>query len=241
MKAFSACFVILALFASASAQTLPASVPTTQPGVGNLPHIQVDVKNKTVRMECEALNITGTLEFLCCVKGPNEYESVLRSEVRPSHLHLALLMIGLKPGAPIRYDEQEKKWLPPTGPALKMSIEYQKDGKTITIPAERTMREIKTKKPMPDVTWVFSGSKIMPGERYAADSTGYLVSVVNFELTPVDFPVLESNANETLLWETDPDVCPPTDTKVTLIIEPADKLKPPPATTAPKTVPAQGE
>ncbi len=178
-------------------------------------------------MDCESLNITGPLEFLCCVRGTNEYESVLRSDVKPSHLHLALLMLGLQPGHPIRYDEKTDQWLPPTGPALKMKLEFEKDGKMVTIPANESMRDIKTKKPMPPVTWVFSGSKILPDRRYAGDLTGYLVSVVNFELTPVDFPALESNANETLVWETNSEVMPPRGSKVTLIIQPAEKTEAP--------------
>jgi hypothetical protein len=236
MRNLIACFTMLICLRVASAQTAPATAPATQKA-GRLPHLDVDLKTKTVRMECESINIFGPLEFLVCGTGKNEYESVLRSDARPSHLHLALLMIGLQPGHPIEYDETAKKWLAPSGPALKMSMEFEKDGRTVTIPAEQSMRAMKTKKPMPEVTWVFTGSKIMPDKRYAADATGYLVSVVNFELTPIDFPELESNSNDTLLWETNPDVVPPTGTKVTLIIQPSDKLKPPPPTTAPKTPP----
>ncbi len=233
MRIVFAFFAMLVCIGAACAQSAPASAPATR-GAGRLPHLEVDVKGKTVRMECESINIFGPLEFLVCGTGKNEYESVLRSDARPSHLHLALLMIGLQPGRPIEYDETEKKWLAPTGPALTMSIEFMKDGKIVTIPAEQSMRAMKTKEAMPEVTWVFTGSKIMADKRYAADATGYLVSVVNFELTPIDFPELESNANETLLYETNPDAVPPTGTKVTLIIKPSEKLKPPPRTTAPR-------
>ena len=217
---------------------MPATAPSTQGAKGKLPFLDVDVKKRTVRMECESLNITGPLEFLVCGTGKNEYESVLRSSARPSHLHLALIMIGLEPGKPIRYDEAKKEWLPPTGPPLKMTLEFEKDGKPVTLAATKTLRAMKDKRPMPDATWVFTGSKIMPEKKYAADVTGYLVSIVNFELTPIDFPALESNANETLLWETNNQVLPPTGTKVTLVIQPAEKVVAPPATTAPKGGPA---
>ena len=48
----------------------------------------------------------------------------------------------------------------------------------------------------------------MPDGKYAADLTGSVVSIVNFDLTMIDVPELASNANETLEWEFNPDVCP---------------------------------
>jgi hypothetical protein len=83
------------------------------------------------------------------------------------------------------------------------------------------MRDVKTKKTMPPLTWVFAGSRQMEDGSYAADTTGYTISVVNFDLTLIDIPQLASNANETLEWERNPELAPPAGTKVTLVIEPA--------------------
>src|SRR5438552_2686105 len=80
-----------------------ADPPATQPGDGKMPHLQVDVKRKQVRVECESCNANQDvgLEFFCVAAGTNEYEAVLSSKVKASHLHLALLMIGLEPGEPV--------------------------------------------------------------------------------------------------------------------------------------------
>lgn len=205
-------------------------------GVGTLPHLQVDVNKKQIRVECQALDIEAPLEFLCVVTGTNEHEALLRSDVKPSHLHTAMLMLGLKPGLPVRYSEVAKKWLPPHGPPLHIFLEYQKDGTAVRLPANRWMRNVKTHKSMPALTWIFAGSRVMDDGAYAADVTGYLVSVVNFELTVIDIPDLASNANETLEWERDPAVAPKAGTPVTLVIEPAganeSATQPPPPTTA---------
>ena len=72
------------------------------------------------------------------------------------------------------------------------------------------MRSVKGKKEPPSFSWVFDGSRVMPDGVYAADVTGYLVSVVNFDLTTIDIPQLASNANETLEWEYNPDLVPKT-------------------------------
>src|SRR4051812_29388590 len=87
------------------------TVPTTA-GVGKLPFVEVDRAKKQLRVECESLHIEGPLEFFCCVKNTNDYESVLRSQVRPSHLHVGLLALGLTPGEPVRFNEAKQKWDP---------------------------------------------------------------------------------------------------------------------------------
>ncbi|MEO6435159.1 MAG: YdjY domain-containing protein [Tepidisphaeraceae bacterium] len=201
-----------------------ATEPSSQRG-GGFPGITVDAKAKQIRVECEALRVANPLEFFLCVSGSVEHESVLRSTARPSHLHAAMLMLGLAPGEPVRYSESLDKWLPPHGPPLQITAIFEKDGKTVTLPAYRLLREVRTKKEMPPMTWIFAGSKLIE-DTYAADRTGYLISVVNFELTVIDIPRLASNANETLEWETNLELMPKeAGTAVTLLIEPAGKVE----------------
>src|SRR4051812_27143061 len=157
-----------------------STAPTTAP-VGRFPHIDVDVQHKQVRVECQALHCEAPLEFFCVVNGTNEHESVIRTPAKPSQIHTALLMIGLDPGDPVRYDAEQKKWIPPHGPPLKMSLEFDdKAGKHVSLPAYELMRDVRTKKPMPAMNWIFAGSRVMPDGVYAADATGYVVSIVNF-------------------------------------------------------------
>jgi hypothetical protein len=203
--------------------TPPTTAPTTSPDIAGqkLPHIKIDLKNKKVRVECEALAVDAPVEFFCCVKGTNDYESILRSEVKPSDLHLALLAIGLKPGAPVTYNESTNKWIPPRGAPLHVDVEFQKDGKTVTLPGYRLMRDDKTKKEPPAFSWVFAGSRVMPDGKYAADITGYLLTVCNFDLTVIDVPDIVSSSNETLEWERNPNTMPKAGTTVWMVISPA--------------------
>lgn len=204
-----------------------ADPPATAAVVRKLPHLEIDVAGKTVRVECEAVNAEAALEFFLCATGTQEHEAVLRSAVKASHLHQALLMIGLKPGEPVRYVKSTNKWLPPQGPPLQIAAEFERDGKKTSVPAYRMMRNVKTKKEMPALTWVFTGSRMMEDGKYAADVTGYLISVVNFDLTVIDIPELASSANEMLEWEINPDVLPKQGAKVWLVIEPAGKVQAP--------------
>jgi len=220
----AAAFIVLVLAAivlPACANAQPSETPATLPAGGALPHLQVDVKRRQVRVDAETLAVDAPLEFFCVTSGTNEHESVIRSPVKPSQLHLALVMIGLEPGSPMQYSEAARKWLPPHGPPLQITMEYERDGERVSVPAYRWMRDITSKNPMPPITWIFAGSRVMEDGKYAADATGYVVSVVNFDLTMIDIPEVSSNANESLLWERDPDVMPPAGTMVTMLIEPA--------------------
>jgi biopolymer transport protein ExbD len=197
-----------------------------------MPFVHVDIKKKQIRVDCDALNVDIPLEFFCVTAGGNEHESVLRTRARPSHIHLALLMLGLQPGEPVKFSEAAQRWFPPHGPPLHISVEYQKDGHTVSFPANQLMRSVKTKLPMPTLTWIFAGSRILDDGTYGADPTGYVVSICNFDLCLIDVPALVSSANETLEWERNPDTVPPTGTPVTMIIEPAGQSMPVPTDTA---------
>ncbi len=217
-----------------------------EPGdkVGKMPHLEFNLTRRWVRVECESLAVNAPLEFFCCLNGTNEHESVLRTGVRPSDLHAALLAIGLKPGAPMSYSEATKKWLPPHGPPLRLTVEFEKDGKTISYPAYRWLRDVKTKKECKAFSWVFCGSRIMKDGRYAADDTGYIVSIVNFDFVMIDIPEFASSNNDLLEWERNADLMPEKGTKVRLVIEPtgqeAGDAKPAaPPTTLPASMPAK--
>ena len=202
-----------------------ADEPATQPSAppAEAPRVQIYPKRKQIRVECEAVDVKAPLEFFCVLRGGPEHETVLRTLVKPSGIHFGLLALGLTPGEPAHYVQATNTWFPPTGPGLKIDCEFEKNGAKVVVPAYRMMRSVRNKQEMPPLTWVFDGSRVMPDGVYAADITGYVVSIVNFDLTMIDVPELASNANETLEWEYNPDVCPPKGARVTMIIEPGGK------------------
>src|SRR5215207_7663449 len=139
-----ALLVLLVGCTSAVAQdSAPATKPATQALV-KFPFLELDARKRVIEVECEALHCGHPLEFFLCSAGTNEHEAVLRSKVRPSHLHAALLALGLKPGQPVHYSEAAKKWLPPHGPPLHLICRFERDGKQGEVPAYRLMRDMKS-------------------------------------------------------------------------------------------------
>src|SRR3954469_13881419 len=195
--------LVAGLLLSATPNVRSAAEPEPNPGekIGKLPHVEFNVEKKQVRVECEALAVDAPLEFFVCMSGTAEHEAAFRSAAKPSHIHTGLLAIGLKQGQPVTFLEATKKWIPPQGPPLHMTVEWEKDGKTVSYPAYRLIRDIKTKKEPRAFTWIFAGSRMTPNNTYGADDTGYTITLVNFDYALIDVPELASSSNETLEWE----------------------------------------
>ena len=211
-----------AIAADGAARPTATTLPSTVPAGRKLPFIQVDIAHKTLRVECRTVKAEYPLEFYCVVANTYEYEAVLSSQVKPSNLHLALLMLGLQPGKSLQYSKATDSLTPPKGPELRLSVEWVKDARLVRYPANQLLRSIKTKQPAPAMTWCFAGSRIIKGA-YMADVTGYLVSVVNVDGMVIDLPKPSSRAMDDREWEPNWELMPETGTQVWLVIEPTGK------------------
>src|SRR5688572_19560258 len=230
-----ACLVLAACSPSARAQEEPAPRDPEQDRL-----IQIDRQKREVRVRCEALHVDMPLEFFCVVRGTADHEAVLRTTARPSAIHAALLGLGLEPGTPLRFEPERKQWIPPSGPPVRIEVEWEENGQTIRRSAGELMRNMKTGEAMPSHPWVFAGSELGPNGEYGADVTGQLVSIVNFEYTTLDVPRIASNANETLEWEINKEKMPPEGAQVWMVLTPVEGAATRPAATTSPTTGATG-
>lgn len=108
------------------------------------------------------------LETTVCGYDSKEHESLVVTKAKPSQIHAALLLIGLKPGKPGAWKHDDKKWIgvPPEGDEVEVRflltapdgttreedpaqwIVNEKDGRALSAVA-------------PDAKWVFAGSKLV--------------------------------------------------------------------------------
>jgi len=136
------------------------------------------------------------LEVLVCARNTKEHEALVVTDAKPSHVHAALLLLGIEPGSPGRWD-----WLantakpspnPPTGPRLRISVQpanatspapaYEpRDITSWVIQVDRTTRL------RPSDHFVFAGSRfqtIGPANQtrdaYAADVDGTIIGLAAF-------------------------------------------------------------
>lgn len=177
----------------------------------------------------------GFLEHLLSrTQAQKQHESILTAEFDARHIHFALLAAGAKPGRPVQFvdDKGKEAFKPATGDKIKVTLEYEDKGKTIAVPAQRWIRDFKTKKDLAH-DWVFAGSKLFPSpdkkEPFYGANDGRVICVSNFPTALLDLPIKsdEGDPNVALDYEGHTERIPPLKTKVTVVLEvmpkPAEK------------------
>jgi len=221
---------VMGLVCAAGAQPgggAKAVATTTQPARQIAP-IALDLKKRTISFSAEVCQREVMLEFMICKTGTKEHESVLRSNVQPSHIHAGLMAMGLTRGKPARWStgrDGVSRFGPPQGPELDITLEWtDKDGKTRKAQAGDWIKGVGRKKLPGPKTWVFVGSDMLPDNTYAADINGEVVSVSNFSSSLIDVPFESSSSggegNVQAEYIADPKAIPPIGTKVKVTISP---------------------
>jgi hypothetical protein len=164
----------------------------------------------------------GQLEGLLTRKGTKEHEYVLAADVDARKVHLALVAARAQPGTPVQF---APKYVPASGSAIKITLQYQKDGRTVTVPAQQWVREARTKKDLAE-EWVFGGSRLVPDPEdkdkpplYLANH-GDLVCVCNMDTAMLDLPVRSPKKFDERVFNAHTERIPPVGTAVDVVFEP---------------------
>ncbi len=200
----------------------PASAPTSRP---TLPAIHIDRASNTIAIQAYVALRQGPLELLLCRRLTKEYESILTTDARPSHIHAALLALGLDPGRPAYYDDTHAKaaiYVPPAGAELTIRLRYKDDsGNQHELdPSQWLLRQSDQISPA-SMNWVFVGSSPILQAPYWADQSGDIISLANYEASVIDVPFASTRDNANLLFAANMQAIPPVGTPVEVIIQPA--------------------
>ena len=185
-----------------------------------VPGLKIDWTNRHIEIDSEVVLRKGPLELLACSPKTREHESILVVRPRPLHIFQALGLIGLTPGAPVRYDEAKERWLPPDGEQVGIRIRYRDDRGEREVAAAEWLRTTKDKKVPSDMTWVFAGSGKLEDGRFLADLDGTVICVVDFDSALVAVGSLHTADNELLWLEANTDAIPAAGTPCTIVIGP---------------------
>ena len=196
----------------------PAKRVATGPNVW----LEIDGNKRRVQLDAEVCLREGGLEQLLCRKNTKEHEAILHLDADARDIHTALLLAGAKPGSTVRY---EPKFEAPSGSAIRIQLQFEEKGRTMSVPAGDWVRNIKTKKAL-DLNWVFAGSQFAKNQLdpngpplYAANG-GDVICVSNFEDAMLDLPIPSSNDDSELSFEAFTERIPPVGTPVRVILEP---------------------
>jgi hypothetical protein len=203
------------------------SKPAEKKELGKNVYFQKEGDARRVLVQAVVCLREGQLEQLLTRKNTKEHEAILAAEVDARLIHTALLAAGAEAGSPVTFRPEYK---PAKGTPIKITLEYQKDGKTVRVSAREWIRNARTKKPL-QYDWVFAGSQFVPNpvdpkapDFYLANE-GDVICVSNFESAMLDLPIVSSQDNEELVFEAFADRIPALGTPVTVILEPIRQAK----------------
>lgn len=191
----------------------------------------VDIDAKVCLRECEFL------EQLACSEGTREHESLLVLLAKPSMVHTALLLMGLEPGSPMRWIEEEDsvRTIAPRGPEVAVFIVWHDEaGEEVLTPANEWVSDQNSGEAMEGNTWLFAGSKFVEvngEEMYVADAYGTAISLVNFgdDLLARATEMTDQNDSHGRVWGANTDAIPEvgTEVRIRLVLpEPAREADP---------------
>lgn len=107
-------------------------------------------------------HLRGAVEYLVCGRDGKEYESIIIVDATTKEIYDALSKLGVEVGTPPGYDAEKDAPTPPTGTAFIMSVAWKDSNEMKKVRAEELVLNVKTQKPLQQVAWVYSGSRIVP-------------------------------------------------------------------------------
>jgi hypothetical protein len=203
------------------------------------PHIRLDAAKHLIEIDgsvpIDAHNEKTPrvyLEVCACIPDTKEHETLVMTKAVPSNVHAALLLAGLQPGKPGTWDwsGEKLKAIPPTGDAVRVTVSYTKDGKTIDAPISDWVIDAQSHKTLTQAAgdgadrFVFAGSTIFKKkdrEGYTADIDGTLIGLTTFGGETIAWTHMYNpdSGVETPHWIANADKVPVVGTSVVIRIE----------------------
>ncbi len=220
--------LLLVALASFAADTAAPAAPMHEvsPGVFEIGSIHLDKTARTVTFPGKVNLLDGNLEYLLVNSSGATHESLLTTEVQPSDLHLAMLLIGAKgagittPAPDDAAPSQINKDFLAHAPELKgdlilITVKWKVGNAEKKVAVEDWVLNSETKKTSPRGPWIYTGS-MFRGDRFIAQAEGAFAAIVRYPGALINNPRKGSD-NDTI-WMPNKKVIPPLETPVEISI-----------------------
>lgn len=192
------------------AQTTNSPLKEISPGIFQLGLVQLDKEQKTIQFPASVNMTNGLIEYFVVTGTGKLHESILKTEIEPSQIHLAMLLIGAE-GTPTNSSSTNI-----SGDKLTIDVSWKDGGIAKRFPAEDFILHNKGKSPMAKEGWIYNGSKIMDGT-FIAQRDGSIVSIITDQLALANCLHPEHDNDE--IWFVNTNVVPALNTKVEVTLK----------------------
>ncbi len=177
-------------------------------------------------------HLQGAIEYLICGREGKEYESIIVIEATAKELYDALSTLGVEPGSAPGYDAETDESTSPQGQGVIISVEWTVGDKTQKVRAEELVYNVKRKKTMEHVAWVYSGSRVVPDlESDDEDAmlpqafmSNDIVALRRFDGGALFQNPLQESLEENI-YKKNGELLPPLGTSVTVTIDVVEKMQ----------------
>jgi len=193
------------------------------PGIYEIGQIRLDQKTRTVAFPGYLNMNDGNLEYLLVTEKGNIHESLLASDVPPSDVHFAMLLLGAKgSGAtsgdlpPAQIDAKYLKTAPKLkGDTISLAVRWKAGDVERTTPVEDWILNTETNKPMERGPWIYNGSMFNQGH-FMAQLEGAYAALVTYPAALINSP-RKGNDNDQI-WLVNTKAVPAVKTPVEIVI-----------------------
>jgi len=229
-----------ALAGSAPAEEPPAAAEPVKPSVTKLDGTRYqigavifDEKTREIRFPTKVNMTEGLLEFLIVHQNGKVHESLLSTEISPTHLNLALTLLHYRPSrelCPLPNETGGASDKFPEVPAdvkaaarVTIEVEWSDAGKVRRIPVNEWIQHGVKATSMPAGPWVYGGSDFYEG-KFSAETTGDVAAIFISPSALLGYPGDDNNNDD--VWTPFQKRVPALGTNVTVIITPYQNAKP---------------
>jgi hypothetical protein len=178
------------------------------PGLFEIGKVRIDQNTRQVSFPTKVNLRDVLIEYAIVGRIGKLHESLLSTDVPPTHIHIAMLLLGTKDMRP----KSEEKRLPP-GQPIDILISWKNEGLSKSGRIEDWIIVEKDKKPISKGMWVYSGARIDNGY-FTANTDESIVGII------LDIDALANNprtGNENdEIWFPNESEIPPIGTDVTV-------------------------
>jgi len=194
--------------------------------------VTIDKKTREIRFPTKVNMTEGLLEYLVVHQNGKVHESLLATDVSPTHINLAFTLLRypasreLYPlpsetgGASDKYPDVPAEVK--AGARVSIDVEWTEEGKTKRLPVNEWIQHAVKTTAMPPGPWVYGGSDVFDG-KFVPETTGDIGAIFVNPAAILNYTG-DDNKDDTV-WLAYPKRVPAEGTNVTLIITPFSSQK----------------
>jgi hypothetical protein len=158
--------------ASATATNTPAN--TVAVHTLELGAVRIDKERRTVSFPVMINQRTGVVEYAVVTTSGKTHESVFRTEAQPAHIHLAMLLLGVKPASTNVFSANLS--IPPPGEPVTVEVSWRNGRGEIRSALEEFIVAGNDHHTFPKGPWIYNGSYLAQ-RTFLAQRDGSIISV----------------------------------------------------------------